>query len=440
MGIVVLIGVIVQNLYGIIDLYWVGHLGTESVAAVALANNVLLAVLATTQMLAVGTSALVAQASGRQDRTEVARLFNQSMLVGVAVGALLTLSLFLLRREYSDWLAGDARTSALTQQFLAWFAPAMFLQFVMVVLASALRGIGDVRSAALAQVGTVVLNMILAPLLIFGVITGRPAGVTGAAVATLISVAVGALFLFGYVIRRKRHFSFRPAAWVPDLALWWQVMRIGLPSALEFGIMALSFGFVMAVIQPFGPAAQAAFGVGMRILQFGVAACMAFSFAAAAVIGQNYGARSEERVRAAFRAVLMINLLISAVFVALVQLAPQRVLGWFSQGDEEMIRIGAELLRILGWNVVATGVAVACNAVFSGLGNTLPSLASSATRLMLIVGSVLWLRDHAQFQLRWIWQISLVAMVVQASINLFFVRRQLAERFGAGAAVQTVLR
>ena len=187
----ILVGMAIQTLYGLVDIYWVGRLGKQAVAAVALSSNLMFVALAVTQTLSVGCVALVSQAAGKKDHAEVQRLFNQAQCLSTLAGAAFLAISLAAKDTYADRLAGDPATAALAREFLAWFLPALALQFTMVGLASSLRGIGNMRPGLVAQTASVLLNMALAPVLVFGWATGRPFGVPGAAMATLSGMPNG---------------------------------------------------------------------------------------------------------------------------------------------------------------------------------------------------------------------------------------------------------
>jgi Na+-driven multidrug efflux pump len=163
-----LVTMVFQTLYFLIDLYWVGRLGKEAVAGVGIAGNLTFIVLAATQMLAVGTTTLVSHAAGRKDREHAILVFNQAQVLSVAAGGVFLIVGMLLRLPYSRALSADAATAALAADYLLWFIPAMALQFGMVAMGAALRGTGNFKPGMIVQTATVVLNMLLAPFLIFG--------------------------------------------------------------------------------------------------------------------------------------------------------------------------------------------------------------------------------------------------------------------------------
>jgi Na+-driven multidrug efflux pump len=134
-----LVTMVFQTLYFLIDLYWVGRLGTESVAAVGIAGNLSFVVLALTQMLGVGTTTVVSHAVGRKDHAQATYLFNQSQVLTMGAGVVFLILAFLLRSAYSKAMGADAETARLSDAYLLWFIPALALQFTLVAMGSALR-------------------------------------------------------------------------------------------------------------------------------------------------------------------------------------------------------------------------------------------------------------------------------------------------------------
>ncbi len=413
----------VQTIYSLIDIFWVGRLGADAVAAVSIGSNLMLVVMAVGQVLAVGTAALVSQAMGRRETGAVRALFNQALLLSLVMGLLIGLGLFAGIPAYARALGSDGATTVLISQFLFWFVPSLALQVPMLVLGSALRGTGNVAIASIAQLATVLLNIVLAPLLIFGWVTGRPLGVAGAALATLIAILLGLAAMLVHMVRSGRNFDMTPSAWRLQLASWRRIAAIGLPSGLEIAMMAIYVAAVMSLLRVFGPATQAAFGIGMRLVQAGMIPAMAISFAAAAIVGQNFGAQQHDRVRETFHWSLRLSLGASAIFVLLFHLAPDALLKLFSE-DAEVVNAGADFLRLISWNLVATGLVFAAFGVFSGLGDTKPSLISSVVRISLILGPAGWLSQRTGFSPHWIWWLSVAATVVQAAVSLWFLRRR----------------
>ena len=203
------VSMLVQTLYLLADLYWVGSLGKEAIAAVGLSSTLMMVVLAVTQTLGVGTTTVISHSAGRKDQPQAELAFNQSFVLSMLVGLALSLCAFLLRDWYGKAVSADAATAALTKKYLFWFIPALMLQFPLVALSSALRATGIIKPAVAVQVLSVLLNIVLAPLLIFGIGPWPKLGVSGAALATFISVMVANILLAVYYVRSYRYLRFR---------------------------------------------------------------------------------------------------------------------------------------------------------------------------------------------------------------------------------------
>jgi putative MATE family efflux protein len=426
-----------QTLYFLADLYFVGRLGKEAIAGVALAGNLMMLVLALTQSLGVGTTSLIAQAIGRKDRRQAEVVFNQALVLSHLVGLGFGVVTFLLRGPYARWLAADAATAELGARYLDWFVPALFLQFVLVAMGAALRGLGDMKVPTLIQIGTVLLNIALAPALMFGWGLGIRMGVTGAAVATFVAVAAGCVAFTAYFRRASSPLRFRPAEWRPQPRLWADMLRIGLPAGGEFLLMTLYLVLVYALVRPFGAAAQAGFGVAGRVMQALFLPAVAIAFATAPVVGQNFGARLGRRVRDAFTAAAGMVAAVMVAITVICQIAPESLMRFFNS-DPGVVAVGAEYLRIVSWNFLASGVIFVTGSVFQGLGNTLPPLASSALRLALFTAVAYVLSHRTDFALRQLWYLSLATVIVHLVVVLWLLRRELSRRLPVEPAAEVV--
>lgn len=429
MTLFMLAGFVIQTLYSLVDIYWVGRLGRAAVAAVALSTNLMFASLALTQSLSVGCVALVSQAAGRKDDAEVQRLFNQAQSLSFFAGVLFLGVSLASMRTYAERLSGDAQTALLAREFLVWFIPALALQFAMIALASALRGIGEMRPGLIAQTLSVLANMVLAPFLIFGWGTGKPLGVAGAALATFIATLGAVIGLSLYLARAGTYLRLRASLLRPNLATWRKMVSIGVPSGAEFLLMSVSMGFVYAIVKPFGSQAQAGFGIGSRVFQAGMMPAVAMSFGVAAVAGQNFGSGHHDRVRGVFRESGKLIVILMIAFTAICQFAAVQFVRPFSR-EQIVIDVAAEYVRTVSFVYVASGLVLVCAGVFQGVGNTVPSLIASAVRVAAFVGSVLALSHSAGFTLRSIWIASVATVVLQVFIAVWLLRMQLAGNAG----------
>src|SRR5689334_19727397 len=422
-----LVSMIFQTLYILIDLFWVGRLGTDAIAAVGLAGNISFIVIAITQVLGVGSTTLISHAAGRKDQERATFLFNQSQVLAMVVAVIFLVVAMALRHQYAAEQSATEGMRIATEQYLLWFLPAMALQFAMVAMGAALRGTGNFKPGMIVQTATVVINMATAPFLIFGWITHRPLGVAGAALATLVAVAIGALWMLTFFLQRSSFLQFRPAEWKPRFDLWASMLKVGLPAGAEFALMAVFLFIVYVISRPFGAAAQAGFGIGMRIIQAGFMPVVALGFAVAPVAGQNYGAKLADRVKATFKDAAFMSTAVMALFALLSHIAPRAMIGVFSR-DPAVIDVGTEYLKIVSWNYVASGLIFVNSSMFQAMGNTIPSLITSAVRITLVAIPALWLQRYPGFQLNWVWYISVGAVLVHLALSLLLLKREFDRR------------
>ena len=422
MAVPIAVGMLAQTLYFLVDLYFVAQLGDAAIAGVSAAGLAMFIVMALTQALGVGTAALVAQAVGRKDPNDANLVFNQSLVLAAICLAATLFGGYALTGTYMRSIGADAATANAGISYLYWFLPGLALQYVSIVMQSALRGTGVVQPTMIVQMVTVLLNVVLAPVLIAGIGTGRPLGVAGAGLASTISVAAGVVLLSFYFVRLEKYVHFRAGLWAPRFAVWGRMLNIGLPAGGEFALMFVYMSVIYWIIRDFGSAAQAGFGVGTRLMQAIFLPAMAIAFATGPMAGQNYGAKQFARVRATFRTAAIV----SSVLMFALTLVCQRNPGWLVAkftGDPEVIAVGSKFLQVISWNFVASGLIFTCSGVFQGLGHTWPALASTSSRILTFVLPAIWLSTMPGLELDHIWYLSVASVASQAIISLVLLHR-----------------
>jgi putative MATE family efflux protein len=421
-----LVSMVFQTLYVLVDLYWVGRLGTEAVAAVAISGNLMFVVLAITQMLGVGTTTFVSHAAGAKDRDRALLVFNQSQVLSMVVGLIFLVVAMALRSLFATQMSADPKTAQLVSDYLLWFIPAMALQFGLVAMSAALRGIGLFKPGMVVQTATIIINIVLAPIFIFGWGIGYAFGVAGAAIATFIAILVGTVWLLTY-FKPTAYLHFMVADWKPRPQLWADMLKIGLPAGAEFGLLAVYLAIVYNVTRPFGAAAQAGFGIGLRIVQSAFLPVVALGFSVAPVAGQNYGARRGDRVRATFKTAAWMSVATMVVVIVFTHLFPGELIRIFSS-DPAVIEVGEVYLRIMSWSFVASGLVFVSSSMFQAIGNTLPPLMTSFARIVIIVVPLMFLAKMPDFQLQWIWWLAVAAVTLQMGLNLWLLYREFDRR------------
>ena len=429
-----LVSMVFQTLYVLLDLFWVGRLGTDAIAAVGLSANLSFIVIAITQVLGVGVTTVVSHASGRKDQQQAIFLFNQSQVLSMVSGLVFLAVAMTFRHQYAAAQSSTEGMRLATEEFLLWFIPAMALQFAMVAMGAALRGTGNFKPGMWVQTGTVVVNMVLAPFLIFGWGPFPAMGVSGAALSTFVGVLVGVVWLSFYFIDAHAYLRFHFGSWTPQFRVWWDMLKIGLPAGAEFALMGVYMAVVYAITKPFGAAAQGGFTIGLRIVQSAFLPVVALGFAVAPVAGQNFAAHKGDRVRAAFKAAASLaaaSMLITAIVIFF---AAEALMAIFTP-DPEVIAVGVEYLHIIAITFVGSGVTFVSSSMFQAMGNTIPSLMTSGLRLAMSVIPAILLSRVAGFHLTWIWYISAAAVFLQMTLNLLLLQREFRAKLGPSTAI-----
>jgi putative MATE family efflux protein len=427
------IGMVFQTAYYLVDLYFVGRLGDAAIAGLGSAGNVQFLVMAITQILGVGTMALIAQAAGRKDRPDANLIFNQSLVLAAVCAAVTLVGGYALSGWYMNRLGADAATAQAGVTYLYWFLPGLALQFAMISMGSALRGTGIVNPTIVVQILTVVLNAILAPILISGWLTGVPLGIAGAGIATSISVLVAVVMMIGYFVRLEHYVGFDKSLVKPRADAWKRILAIGLPPGGEFTLMFVYMAVIYWVIRDFGPEAQAGFGVGSRVMQAIFLPAMAIAWAASPLAGQNVGARKHDRVRETFRTAMVTLSGLMVVLTIFCQWRPDVLVAFFAD-DPEVVAAGADFLRIISWNFVATGIVFTCSGMFQAIGNTMPALLASATRIVTFAIPAVWLSNQPWFELRHLWYTSVATVFLQAVASWWMLSVELNRKLTDSAA------
>jgi len=427
MSIQMAIGILVQTLYFFVDLYFVSKLGDSVIAGVTSAGNIWFVVLALTQVLNVGTVALVSNAVGAQQRDQANLVFNQSLVLSGVTALFVFVGVYLAAEPYMRMVGADEATVRAGVDYLYWFAPGLGLQFAMVAMFATLRGTGMVKPTMILQMITVFVNIILAPVLIAGWGTGKPMGAAGAGLASTIAIVVGVVLSAYYFHTHEKYVGMQRDLLRVQPAVWSRLLYIGLPVGLEFFLMSITMAFIYWLIRDFGAEAQAGFGVGQGVMRIIMLPAMAVAFASAPIAGQNFGARKPDRIRETFRWAVLISVVIMVLETVLCQFESEFFMRIFTT-EAAVIAVGAQMLVISSWNFAANGIIFCCSSMFQALGNTWPTIASSALRLVLFIGPSLWLSTRPGFELVHIWYASVASMTIQAVVSYTLMRREFSSK------------
>jgi len=427
MALPMMVGMFVQTLYFLVDLYFVGKLGGAALAGLSLAGNAMFLIFALTQVLNVGTATIVSHAVGRKDKVDANLTFNQSMMIATIVGIIVCIVGYLGAEIYLNLISNDHLTIQEGLTYLYWFIPCMALQFPMVSMSAALRGTGIVKPVMMIQMISVFINILFSPMLIAGWGTGYAMGIAGAGLSSSISVVCAVVLIWYYFKHADKYISIVFALWRPNRRCLRKILAIGFPSGGEFFLMFAYMSTIYWLIQQFGADAQAGFGLGSRIMQSLFLPAMALAFAAPAVAGQNFGAKKYQRVRDTFTWATILTCSLMFILTLLCLWQSPLLLQSFTN-DANVLLFSVTFLQIICFNFIPAGIVFTCSGLFQAMGNTWPALISTATRLITFVVPALWLSQQNDFNIRHLWYISVATVCLQACLSYYFLRKEFAKR------------
>ena len=287
---------LLQSAYALVDLAFVARLGDTSVAALSISFQAFFIVLALSQAVATTAMAEISQLYGEGEIDRARRAFGAFAVVGAVLGAVSGTAAWLSADLYVGVFTNDPEVMALGVPFFQVTAITFLLQLLLIVFGNGLRASGNFTTPMKLMALSVITNMILDPLLIFGLGPFPALGVVGAAWATAIAQAITISVYVSMLLRRRgeRDISLGRPAWSVDLFV--RIATRGLPAGFQFFLISVVIGVVLAAMKPYGAAWTAVAGGGFRVLQQTFLPMVALGSAAAAISGQNLGAKHPARV------------------------------------------------------------------------------------------------------------------------------------------------
>jgi len=290
----VIVTFLLESLVGLIDTLMVSRLGAATVAAVGVGAQILSAVSVAMTAVGTGTLALVARHVGAREHAAAEHVLAQSILAAFAMSLVAVIPVILFARSLVAIFGVDADVVAQGTLFIQVVMLSIPASAVLFVIGSALRGAGDTRTPLFIGVTVNVINVIGNYILIFGKLGAPAFGVRGSALATTIAFSTGALMGITLLARGRVVLRVHLRQLRPDMAVIRRVLAIGYPTAGEQVLMQIGFFFYLLFAARYGTSAVAAYFIGVRILALSFLPGYGFAAAAAALVGQNLGARAPE--------------------------------------------------------------------------------------------------------------------------------------------------
>ncbi|GFH93051.1 MAG: MATE family efflux transporter [Lachnospiraceae bacterium] len=421
MSLPIMISMLVQALYNIVDSIFVAKISENALTAVSLAFPIQSLMIATATGTGVGVNAILSKSLGEKNfekanRTAVNGVFLavMSYILFVIIGLTVTMPFY--RSQTSD-----AEILAYGKQYLTIVCVASIGLFAQIIFERLLQSTGKTIYTMITQGTGAIINIILDPILIFGLLGFPAMGVTGAAVATVAGQIVGGIM--GVVINEKVNHEIK-LIWKgfrPSLQMIGAIYRVGVPSIIMQAIGSLMTYGMNLILISFTSTATAVFGVYFKLQSFIFMPIFGLNNGMIPIVAYNYGAGKKERLIKTVKLSVAYAMAVMVIGFLIFQTLPQVLLQWFNASDR-MMEIGVPALRIISISFLLAGFCIICGSVFQALGNGVYSMVVSIARQLVVLLPVAFLLSKLG-NVNYVWWAFPIAELMSLALSTFFLFR-----------------
>ena len=413
---------IMESLFAIVDVFWVSRLGSDAVATVGLTEGLLTTVFAIAMGLAFSTTAFVARRIGEKDTAGAAKGAVQAIFIGLFVSIILGAIGAVFGRDLLQLMGAEAgvlANSSYTRIILGGCIVVVYLFLLNAVF----RGAGDAAIAMRVLCFANGINLVLNPLLIFGIGPFPAMGVMGSAVGTFIGRGCGVLYQFWSLTRGSSRIHITASQFVMDFSLMWRMFRVSLNGMLQILISTASWTGMARIAATFGSPALAGYTLAIRVIIFSILPSWGFCNAAATLVGQCLGAKKPERAEAAVWTAGKINSVFLSSLALIYILFAERIIGVFSS-DAKVVAIGSDCLRFICYAYPLVGFGMTMMQAFNGAGDTRTPTIVNFVSFWIIQIPLAWvLSQRSGLQERGLFVAIFLAQCTVALLSLYLFRQ-----------------
>lgn len=421
MSLPIMASMLVQALYNIVDSVFVAKISENALTAVSMAFPIQNLMIAVATGTAVGVNALLSRNLGAKDFKQVNKIADHAIFLAVA-SYLIFLLVGLFGSEAFFRSQTDIEEIVIYgKEYIEICCCLSLGVFVSVFCERMLQATGKTVLSMITQGLGAITNIILDPILIFGMFGMPKMGVAGAALATVIGQFVGAGVGLALNMTKNKEISINFRGFRPDGALIRQIYSIGIPSIIMSSIGSVMNYGMNQILLGFSATATAVFGVYFKLQSFIFMPVFGLNNGVIPVVAYNYGAGSQERVKQAVKTSIMIAVGIMLFGLLLFQVLPREMLLLFD-ASETMLSIGVPALRVISLSFVFAGFGIACSSIFQALGCAMYSMTMSIARQLAVLLPVAYLLSLTG-QVGLVWFAFPIAEFVSVIVCAFFMKR-----------------
>ncbi|MGO4944990.1 MATE family efflux transporter [Blautia sp. Sow4_E7] len=390
MAVPLMLSLLVQSLYNIVDSIFVAKLSETALTAASLVYSVQFLMIAVGVGTAVGLNALLSRKIGQHKSEEACQAATTGLFLMLITALVFSLAGIFFSDSIAAKMTSDPELRELCQQYLSINLVYCWGIFLQTYGQRLLQAVGDTVLSMISLIIGAILNIILDPIMIFGLLGCPAMGIRGAAIATVIGQMVGAVaaLLFNrfknpviHVRLKNYHFSWQDVA---------DIYRVGLPTIIMQAIGSVMTFAVNSILLHVSTTAVAFFGIYYKLQNFLMMPINGLGQAAIPIVGYNYGAEKIQRVQQTWKVLLPTGAVIALLGTVIFWCFPGKLLQLFS-ASQEMLTLGVPALRIISVSFVLASITILCGYFASGLGNGVINMVSAAIRQLVLLVPCLWI-------------------------------------------------
>ncbi|HOZ53469.1 MAG TPA: MATE family efflux transporter [bacterium] len=380
----IIIANVFQAAYQLTDSFWVGRLGEKAVASVTISSPIIFLLVSLGIGFGVSGAILTAQYFGAENQKMVDFSAAQTILMIVVVSIILSITGFLLAPNILNLMNAPTEIYDYALKFLRIAFLALLPNFSFFMFQSIMRSIGKPTIPVFIVIGTVLLNFILDPLLMFGwkFIPGME--VVGVALATIITQTIAATIGLIILFSGKRGIHLKLKNLKPDFKFIKKSFFLGLPASIEQSARSLGMTVMTSLIIGFGTLSVASYGAGSNIIQIIIILSIGLSAATSALTGQSIGAKNIKRAEKITITSTIISFILLTIFGIIVYFSAPKLIAFFVPNDLSIIENGAHFLRIVCLSFGFIGIQMSVAAILQSSGNTMTAMLLTLTSQWVI--------------------------------------------------------
>jgi putative MATE family efflux protein len=412
---------LLQSVLEVVDLYFVGRLGADAIAGVAMSTTIIFVLATFVIGLVTATTAFISRHYGAQEHDAVGFIVQHALYIGLAFSLILSVFGLFFSKDLLRLLGANESVATLGSAYLSVLFLGIFTMVELWVVITSFQACGNSVTPMILMVGVNIVNIILNPVLIFGLF-GFPAfGVAGSALATILSRGAG--FIMGMLLltRYSDHITF-PKTWSLDLRLIWRILAVAIPNSVQSGLRSGTFLVMMAFVALYGTAAISGYGIAERLELVALMPGFAIATATAVIVGQNLGAQKPGRAEEGVRLSLMFYGTIMFAVSVFYYLFAEQLLWFFDPSGTSEI-IGAAYFHAVAPFYLVMAVSIILSFALNGAGDTKkPMYATLFSMVLIQIPLAYLLPGYFGLGITGIWIAVITGIIVQALL-LFMMYR-----------------